>query len=81
MSTPNSNTPLYPTAAQTLTVADQDLPVGAIYVGGGGAVSVIPADGSTAVTFSGLSAGQMVPVLVKALRASGTTATNLVHVR
>ena len=80
MSTPNSNTPLFPTCAQALTVADQDLPVGTVYVGGGGAVSVIPANGSTAVTFSGLNAGQTVPVLVKALRASGTTATNLVHV-
>lgn len=81
MSTPNSNTPLYPTFAQTLAVADQDLPVGAIYVGVAGNVSVIPADGSTAVTFVGLNAGQMVPVLVKALRASGTTASSLVHVR
>lgn len=81
MSTPNSNTPLFPTNAQALTVADQDLPPGVIYVGGAGAVAVMPADGSGPVTFSGLQAGQTVPVLVKGLRASGTTATNLVFVR
>jgi hypothetical protein len=81
MSTPNSNTPLFPTCAQALTVADVDLPPGSIYVGTGGAVSVMPADGPGPVTFVGMNAGQVVPVLVKGLRASGTTAQNLVFVR
>lgn len=78
MSTPNANTPLYPGSAFSLAVADRDLPVGVVYVGGAGAVSVMPADGTGPVTFSGLQAGQTVPVLVRGIRASGTTATNLI---
>lgn len=81
MSTPNSNTPLFPTCAQQLTVADLDLPPGVIYVGGTGNVSVLPVDGPGPVTFASLQAGQTVPVLVKGLRAAGTTATDLVFVR
>lgn len=78
MSTPNSNTPLFPTCAVAIDVADQDLPVGTLFVGGGGNVSVIPANGSVAVLFKNITPGGTVPVLVKALRASGTNATDLI---
>ena len=49
----------------------------AIYVGVGGDISVIPLAGSTPVTFVGLQAGQLLPIRVKRVRASGTTATNI----
>lgn len=50
----------------------------AIYVGGAGNISVIPLVGSTPVTFVGLQAGQLLPIRVKRVRATGTTATDIV---
>lgn len=51
-----------------------------VYVGGGGAVKVTPAGAATPVTFVGLTAGQLVPVQVIRVWATGTTATGLVGV-
>ena len=47
---------------------------GCIYVGGTGDVSVITAGGQT-VTFSGVPAGSFLPMQVKRVRSTGTTAT------
>lgn len=49
---------------------------GGIWVGGAGAVHVITAEGDD-VTISGIAAGQHLPVVAKAVRATGTTATLL----
>lgn len=48
-----------------------------LYVGGAGNVSVILADDNSPVTFVGVSAGTMLPVWVKRVRATGTTATSI----
>jgi len=53
----------------------------ALYIGSSGNVSVILADdGTSAVTFTGLPAGALLPLCVKRVRATGTTATNIVGV-
>lgn len=58
-----------------------DLPDGcrALYVGGAGDISLITAFGDgTAVVFVGVPAGTILPVRCRRVRATGTTATNLV---
>jgi hypothetical protein len=57
-----------------------DLPNGvarALYIGGGGAV-VLDTYTQTSLTFSGLQGGTILPVNVKRVRSTGTTATNLI---
>lgn len=49
----------------------------ALYIGGSGDVSVVMAYGTT-VTFTALLAGSILPVQVKQVRATNTTATNLI---
>jgi hypothetical protein len=49
----------------------------ALYIGGAGSVNVDVADG-TPVVFAGLAAGTILPVRVKRVRATSTTATNIV---
>ena len=49
----------------------------ALYIGGAGNVNVDVADGTT-VVFAGLAAGTILPVRVKRVRATSTTATNIV---
>lgn len=51
-----------------------------VYVGGTGAVAVICAEDSSAVTFAGVPAGTMLPVLVTRVLATGTTATNMLAI-
>lgn len=69
------------TNAAAVTPADgTDLPDGiarALYIGGAGDVSLVTNGGST-VTFVALVAGTILPVLVKRVRSTGTTATDLV---
>ena len=48
-----------------------------LYVGGAGNVRVLTVGGDD-VTFVGLSAGQFIPVQVKRVYATSTTATNIV---
>jgi hypothetical protein len=48
----------------------------ALYIGGGGAVSCVLAGGAT-LTFAGLLAGTVLPVRVRRVRATGTTATSI----
>jgi hypothetical protein len=49
----------------------------ALYVGGGGDVTVTMKSGAT-VTFKAVAGGAILPVRVVAVAASGTTATDLV---
>lgn len=73
--------PMYPGDAATVTPSDAfDFPTPSIiYVGGGGNVNVTTAQGTTLV-FVGLMAGQVLPVQVKRVWATSTTATNLVRI-
>lgn len=51
----------------------------AIYIGGAGAVSLLPRGGEgTAVVFSGIPAGFILPVRTRRIRSTGTTATLIV---
>lgn len=50
-----------------------------LYVGGTGNVAVTMADGND-ITFNALSVGTIHPISVKRVKATGTTATNIVAV-
>lgn len=50
----------------------------AIYIGGAGNLEVILADSPTAVVFKGLSAGQILPIRARVVKASLTTATDII---
>jgi hypothetical protein len=57
-----------------------DLPNGvarALYIGGGGIV-VLDTYTQTSLTFAGLQSGTILPVNVKRVRSTGTTATSLI---
>lgn len=60
--------------------ATNDLPIvtKALYIGGAGDVMLRSIDGDQDVLFRNLSAGSILDVRVAAVRAAGTTATNLV---
>lgn len=49
----------------------------ALYVGGAGAVAVVLESGAS-VTFSGVAGGTVLPLRLRQVRATGTTATHLV---
>lgn len=68
------------TSAQAVTTSDTvDLTnvSRALFVGGAGNVVVIMFDGTT-VTFTGVTAGTILPIRVSRVKATGTTATNMV---
>ena len=50
----------------------------AVFVGGGGNLSVNMADTGTSVTITGVPAGAFLPICVSRIRATSTTATNIV---
>lgn len=49
----------------------------ALYVGGSGNVALTLLSGAT-LTFTGVAGGTLLPLRAKAVKATGTTATNLV---
>jgi hypothetical protein len=49
----------------------------ALYVGGAGDLSIVTVGGDT-VTLSSVPAGSMLSIMVRRVRATGTTATNIV---
>ena len=51
-----------------------------LYVGGAGTVVAILADDNSAVTLAGATAGSVLPLRVKRVLSTGTTATSLVGV-
>ena len=78
------NTPAYPQHCFAITPSDTDFydPPVTVYVGGAGNVAIVPARGdhTTAVTFTGLSAGGRVPCTAHKVMSTNTTATLLVGV-
>ena len=54
-------------------------PSRALYVGGDGDVSVVMMGGGT-VTFSGVAAGSLLPIRVAYVRATATTATDILAI-
>lgn len=52
--------------------------VRALYVGGAGDVTVMPVDSTTAVTFSAVPAGSILPVRCTKVMSTNTTATLIV---
>lgn len=71
--------------AEAITPADTDLTFGltrAIYVGVGGDLAVRMADdkGDTDVVFTGVVSGSVLPLRVKQIRTTDTTATDIVAI-
>lgn len=58
--------------------AELPLATKAIFIGSGGDVRLRPLNGSTDVTFRNLPDGSVLDVRVRAIRASGTTASDIV---
>lgn len=52
----------------------------ALWVGGAGDISVIMVGDTAAVTFAGAQAGSLIPLRVKRVRSTSTTATSIVGV-
>ena len=73
--------PMFPGDAAAVTPSDSaDLAqVSVIFVGVGGNVKVTTAQG-TAVTFTGVNAGAVLPVQVRRVWATGTTASSMTAV-
>ena len=62
-----------PSDTESLTIATK-----AIYVGGAGDITVRPLNGDSDVLFAGFPAGGILDVRISAVRATGTTATDIV---
>jgi len=73
--------PMFPGGATAVTPSDSvNLPTpSVVYVGASGNVKVTTAQGDE-LTFFGLPSGQVIPVQVIRVWATGTTASNLVRV-
>lgn len=73
--------PMFPGDAAAVTPSDSaDLAqVSVIFVGVGGNVKVTTAQG-TAVTFTGVNAGSVLPVQVRRVWSTGTTASSMTAV-
>ena len=78
---PSPTYPMYPEDAAEVTASDSaDLAqFSVIYVGTGGNVKVITAQGST-VTFPNVLNGATLPVRVRRVFSTGTTASNFVAI-
>jgi len=85
MTTQYRKTPDAPaTHLEAVTPSDSttyDPPLRALFVGGAGNLAVIAEDDAAAVTMTGVPAGSLVPVMVKKVMSTSTTATNIVGLR
>jgi hypothetical protein len=73
--------PMYPGVAAAVTTSDtvNFREPSVVWIGGGGVVRVLTAQGSD-VTFTGVLGGAVLPVQVLRVYATTTTATNMVRV-
>ena len=68
-----------PSRAAAVTPSDTtQIYASALFVGGAGNVAVVT-EGDDTVTFSGVQAGSMLVLRIKQVRATSTTATNIVR--
>lgn len=67
-------------SAEAVTKSDSTAlkPTRALFVGGAGSVKVDMADTGTAVTFTGVQAGTLLPIQVVKVYSTDTTATDIV---
>jgi len=73
------------TAAFSITPSDTaNLPgntTGGIWVGGAGNITLLPVNGSAAITLTAVPAGTLLPIVAQKVFAGGTSATQLVGLR
>jgi hypothetical protein len=68
-----------PSRAAAVTPSDTtEIYASALYVGGGGSLAVVTEGGDT-VSFNGVQGGSMLVLRVRQVRATSTTATNIVR--
>lgn len=67
----------YDTAAAVTPSDTTAVTFRALWVGGAGNVAVVT-EGGNSVTFTGVPAGTLLPIAVRAVNSTSTTATNLV---
>ena len=65
-------------AVQPSDVNDLPQATKALYIGEGGDIALVPVKGTTPVLFRNLPAGAVLDVRVKAVKATGTTAADIV---
>ena len=77
---PSAAYPMFPESAGAVTPSDSaTFSPSVVYVGTSGNVAVTTAAGDS-VTFTNVQSGGVIPVRIKAVLATGTTASNLVRV-
>ena len=76
----NSPSMFYPRSAVTIDISsvDHEADLIALYVGVGGTVIVRLADDSADVTLLNVPSGTFIPLNIKKVEKTGTTATNMV---
>lgn len=57
---------------------DLDEPTRAVYVGGAGNIAAVMPDGGSAVVFTAVPAGTVLPIQVRRINSTSTTATDLI---
>ena len=69
-----------PSDSANLALGSNSMYARALYVGGAGNVTVVSAadDSETPITFAGVAAGTILPIQVRAVMATNTTATSIV---
>ena len=74
----NATVSAYSAAAVTPSDSTTLLPTRALFIGGAGNVKVDMADTGTAVTFTNVQAGTILPIQVVKVYSTDTTATDIV---
>ncbi len=67
-----------PFAVSLSDTVDMERVAKALYVGGGGDIVLVAEDGGAAVTFVNVPDGYILPVRVRRIHSTGTTATNII---
>lgn len=71
------------TNAAAVTPSDATILRGTVglFIGGAGNLTVVMAEDGATVAFNGLTAGTLLPIRVKQVKSTGTTATAIVALR
>lgn len=70
-------------SAEAITPNDSNLigPFRSVWVGGAGNVAALLVEDSAPITFNAVPAGTLLPIAVKKIMATGTTATNILGLK